>query len=466
MFPIFGRISTKITLVVFAINLLLALGITSLQLYREFQSDVNMVRHSLQQIRISYLAPLEAGAFALDMPLLQTHLDGIGRLPGIRCARIELDKGGIHEILRNEFCQETPPPLRQSHILQTKVSGNRFNLGKLVIHFSYDLAWTNLHNRLLFVIGTNVLQTFLAALVILGILHRLVSRPLSSLRKQLEILGEHGQYTLPQKRVLRQPDELNLLVLALNERQTTISKLVAHLRESNEELAKILNVISHDLRTPMVNLSGFSQESLILLDDLPPSAPIPADTLDQLKQNLSRTRQNAEVFHAQLVGLGKYLRILDIPLSFRECSVLELWNATCSLYSLSIARTGATIQTDFQSLSCWVDSDAMINILGQLLENALKFYAPDRHPEILAKSGKGPTGDIWVCLEDCGIGISPQESELIFGLFYRSSNQSEGVGLGLSIAQKLATRMGGRIRAERKDPQGLRMIVNLPASIP
>lgn len=461
----FRSISTKITLVVFAINLILGLGSASLQLYREYQADVALVNQSLLQIRSSYLAPLVASAFALDIPLLKTHLEGIGSLPGIRCAVVELDKGDTRETLQNTLCRETKPSMRQGHLLETQVSGTRFHLGKLIIHYSNELAWNNMQRRLLFVFGINVLQTFLAALAILGVLHFLASRPLASLRKQLESSGsEHPTYKLPETRLRGAPDEIDLLVKALNDRQLTIGQLFHNLQDSNQELAKLLNVVSHDLRTPMVNLSGFSQESILLLESHERGQPLPEEQFNQLHSYLQRIRQNSELFHAQLVGLGKYLRMLDQPINSKSNSILELWNSVCSQYSLSIARSGAAIQTDFREGMCYADRDALLAILGQILENALKFSIPNQTPTVLVSSSRGEGGMTQIEVEDRGIGISATEINLIFGLFYQSTKMTDGVGIGLPLAQKWAQRMGGNLEAERVEPHGLRVRIRLPSA--
>lgn len=461
----FRSISTKITLVVFAINLILGLGSASLQLYREYQADVALVNQSLQQIRSSYLAPLEASAFALDIPLLKTHLEGMGSLPGIRCAVVELDKGDSRERLQNTLCTESKSSMRQGHLLETIVSGTRFHLGKLIIHYSNELAWNNMQRRLLFVLGMNVLQTFLAALAILGILHLVASRPLASLRKQLESSGsEHPTYKMPETRLRGRPDEIDLLVKALNDRQLTIRQLFQNLQDSNQELAKLLNVVSHDLRTPMVNLSGFSQESILLLESHERNQPFSEEEFHQLTSYLQRIRQNSELFHAQLVGLGKYLRMLDQPIHCKSNSILDLWNSVCTQFSLSIARSGAAIQIDFRERICYADRDAMLAILGQILDNALKFCVPNQTPTILVASSRTEDGAIQIEVEDRGIGISANEISQIFGLFYQSSKLSDGVGIGLPLAQKLALRMGGNLEAERIEPHGLRVRIRLPSA--
>ncbi len=460
----FRSVSTKITIYVFSITLLLAIGTSTLQLRREYLSDVASIHLSLHQVKTSYLEPLNASAFSLDIPLVMTHLEGIARLPGIQCARIELDKGNIREKLQNANCIESSPDFRQSHSLSTMVSGASFFLGKLTIHYSYDLAKQNMRHRLLFVLGINLLQSFLAALAILSILHLIVSRPLACLREQLRQSSVSTlKFTLPMPHLRRNPDEIDLLVNALNERQQTIGNLVSHLQDTNQELSKILHVVSHDLRTPMVNLSGFSQETLLLLQEFEIGKPVSSDNLHQIRSNLSLVKHNSEIFHSQLIGLGKYLRALDQPLILRELYLPDIWKVTMNQYSLAIVHTGANITAEFFETKCIADRSALISILGHILENALKFRALDQVPKVQITSRKSEDNHILIQIADDGCGIASTEYAKIFNIFYRSNTTTDGVGIGLPIAQKLATRMGGNITVGPQKAQGLVFTIELPA---
>lgn len=103
-------------------------------------------------------------------------------------------------------------------------------------------------------------------------------------------------------------------------------------------------------------------------------------------------------------------------------------------------------------------------MIANLVENASRF-APDESTIVLAARSTGDTATIEVI--DDGPGIPAEALTRVFERFYRTdearSTDEGGSGLGLAIARWIVELHGGRIRAERIDPHGCRMVVELPA---
>jgi signal transduction histidine kinase len=125
------------------------------------------------------------------------------------------------------------------------------------------------------------------------------------------------------------------------------------------------------------------------------------------------------------------------------------------------------LQYDIQERSARVENSApwpavlaheatLIQILFNLVSNALKFAAPDVRPLVrLRTEEQGAFIRVWV--EDNGIGIEPDYRDQIFKLFTRLNGEKyPGTGIGLAIVQKGAERMGGRVGVESAASQGSR----------
>ena len=109
------------------------------------------------------------------------------------------------------------------------------------------------------------------------------------------------------------------------------------------------------------------------------------------------------------------------------------------------------------------DKDQMLNIILNLLDNAIK-YSPGR-PEITIRSSNH---DQWlqISISDRGIGIRSDEQKRIFDRFYRvhtgNVHNIKGFGLGLSYVKEFLTAMGGTIEVESKKGEGSTFTVNIP----
>ena len=104
-----------------------------------------------------------------------------------------------------------------------------------------------------------------------------------------------------------------------------------------------------------------------------------------------------------------------------------------------------------------------MQILSNLIGNALKFQRPGIAPEVIV-SAERTNGHVRICVRDNGIGIAPEHQERIFQVFERLHGQEEypGTGIGLAIVKRGAQRMGGRVGLDSKPGEGSTFWVELP----
>ncbi len=111
----------------------------------------------------------------------------------------------------------------------------------------------------------------------------------------------------------------------------------------------------------------------------------------------------------------------------------------------------------------FADEDRLIQVLTNLLDNALKFTP--REGEVIVAAGEDADA-IWVRVSDTGSGIAPDELPYLFQQFYRGADsrppEKRGMGLGLTLCREIITAHGGQITAESTQGQGTRFTFTLP----
>jgi two-component system, OmpR family, phosphate regulon sensor histidine kinase PhoR len=122
-------------------------------------------------------------------------------------------------------------------------------------------------------------------------------------------------------------------------------------------------------------------------------------------------------------------------------------------------------------LEVYADVDAMLQVLGNLIENGIKYGRPGAgQGSRVIVSARALDGRVEFSVRDFGKGIPSEHLERIFERFYRvdkaRSRESGGTGLGLAIARHMVEAQGGTIRAESELNAGSQFLVTLPSVVP
>ena len=260
----------------------------------------------------------------------------------------------------------------------------------------------------------------------------------------------------------------------VDEKTKEIEQMLDELRYKNKEMEQIVYVASHDLRSPLLNIQGFSkelQESLnqiaTILDeiDLPVEArakfaePLEEDIPDSLRFILASSSK----MDALLSGLLRVSRLGRASINMKELDMNKLISDITETFSYQIKEAKARFPIN-ELPSCRGDDVKINQVFSNLLDNALK-YRDRKRDCIIMLSGKKEDGHIVYCLEDNGIGIAEKHMDKIFEIFHRlhpGDSDVTGEGLGLSIVRRLIDRHGGQIRVESEPGKGSKFFVTLP----
>ena len=213
---------------------------------------------------------------------------------------------------------------------------------------------------------------------------------------------------------------------------------------------------SHELRTPMTSISGAARTLLRHGDQLPPQRH--RDFLEMIVGESDRlARIVDQILVASRIEAGK------IDVSFERCDATGIAR---SVVEAAKHRAPAGIELFLDapdSLEVDCDPDRLRQILGNILDNAIK-YSPDGGDVRIELHGEDDT--VRFVVQDEGMGFEPSAAETIFERFHRLDPQQTrgigGTGLGLYIARELVRRMGGRIWAESERGRGAVFSFELP----
>ncbi len=259
--------------------------------------------------------------------------------------------------------------------------------------------------------------------------------------------------------------------LMANEKER--EELVKTLEYKNKELRDIVYTTSHDLRSPLVNIEGFSGELHSDCDKLLEMLTDNSDGQGKGKQIEALLKENIPESLRFIAGSAKKMAgLLDGLLQISRVGSVEIksepidMNKTMGevLASMEHQIKESNIAVTVESLAdCIGDSDMLNNAFSNLIGNAIKYRDPAMEGAI--KISSEVKDDLIVyCVEDNGIGIDIAYQSKVFEIFHRLNPDDavEGEGLGLTIVTRIVDRLGGRIWLESEAGVGSSFFVALP----
>ena len=266
------------------------------------------------------------------------------------------------------------------------------------------------------------------------------------------------------------------LLRSLNEGlEARVVERTEDLSRANEEIQRFAYIVSHDLRSPLVNVMGFTSE---LEEGLRPLkaliASLPEDGADRLRTEARRTVEEElpEAIGFIRAATRKMDRLINAILKLsREgrrnlnpepLAMAPLVDGLLNSVRHQLTEKGAEARIDGALPDMVSDRVAIEQVLGNLIDNAVKYLSPKRPGRIAVRAEAiGPR--IVIEVEDNGRGIDPRDHERIFELFRRSGVQDQtGEGIGLAHVRALVYRLGGTISCASELDRGSSFRISLP----
>ena len=231
--------------------------------------------------------------------------------------------------------------------------------------------------------------------------------------------------------------------------EAELTRALAVAEDANRAKSDFLSNMSHELRSPLNAMLGFSQ---LLQIGTPPPTPLQAQSVH-------------EILKAGWYLLGLIDEILDLALieSGRQAFVLESVPLAEVLDDCHAMVEGEAAQHGIQLRFAPIDGDLVVSVdrtrvkqvLINLLSNAIKYNRP--RGTVTVGVAQGEHGDLRISVEDSGGGLSPEQVARLFQPFERLGQQAgviPGTGIGLALSKRLVELMGGRIGVHSTVGQG------------
>lgn len=294
----------------------------------------------------------------------------------------------------------------------------------------------------------------LLSIMIVVQLSNYIIKPLKKLQKGLNDISHDSYMNLSNGR----DDEIGELIEAFNDMSNKLrvsrerlTKANLQLKRSNEELEAFAYSVSHDLRTPLRSISGFSQA---LMDD---------DNLELPKQSqgyLDRVHKSALRMGELIDAILKLSRIGRKQITRSQVDLTALAKQLVDLMDTPESRR-CQIEVE-EDLNFYSDPDLTKVLMLNLLSNAIKFSSKEEAPKI--HIGKKTIESVnYIFVKDNGVGFDTKYMSKVFGAFQRlhSSEEFDGMGIGLATVQKIVNKHGGEIHIESTVDEGTTVYFNL-----
>lgn len=252
-----------------------------------------------------------------------------------------------------------------------------------------------------------------------------------------------------------------------------LEEMARELDRKNNDLQSMIRAVSHDLRSPLVNVQGFTAmlgkhvEGLkeIIGKEAEGNTPTHND-IDEIGREMDLAvgfvQAGAVKMDALLSGLLTFSRLGSASLKLQDVDVNDVVASNLAAMKFQILESRAEFAIrDLPMVRA--DRDLLGRVFSNLLENALKFPSPGRLIALeISGELRGTEAVIRIC--DNGMGMTEICRSRIFDLFYRiKPTGSEGNGIGLAIVKAAMERMGGSISVSSEIGMGSAFELTLPS---
>ena len=233
------------------------------------------------------------------------------------------------------------------------------------------------------------------------------------------------------------------------------NRMTEAVQRSQETLRDFLANVSHELKTPLTSIRGFSQAL--------------RDGTVRGREDEKRAARVIEDESRRLLHLVQELLDLSrmqagqVPMHRSPVQVQELFSHCADVFALRSSETGVKLEVEETKVPpILADFDRLEQVLGNLLDNAFQHTPAGGVVRMGAR--RTANGLVEIGVADSGEGIPAEELDHVFDRFYRGNEAGRGAGLGLAISKQIVRAHGGEIWAESRPGAGTRFVFTMPAA--
>lgn len=305
-------------------------------------------------------------------------------------------------------------------------------------------------NRLIFPIFVGILVFEVFCITLLIRLSRTISSSITLLQQKTQKIADGALDTkLEQNKRSVKSNEITSLTESLE-------RMRISLKDEQERRNKFIMGISHDLRTPVALIKGYSEA---ITDGV-------VSDMDEIKKSLGIVETKADQLESMINDLINYVKLNNAdwlqtlePISLKP--LLENF-ASSSKSTAEVYSRNIIIEIDVdENLRVPMDRNLVNRVLENLFSNALR-YTKDGDSITIRGIQEKDCVRVSVC--DTGIGMEEKDLQRIFDLFYRASNsrREQGMGIGLSVVKTVIDAHGWKIGVESELGKGSSFIITIP----
>ena len=243
------------------------------------------------------------------------------------------------------------------------------------------------------------------------------------------------------------------IVFSRRRHMKQLSKAYNRSLESEKMKSAFIQNVSHEVRTPLNIISGFSQ---VIAD------PELTETVEE-RQHMAEMMQKSASQITNLIDEIIGLSLIETTDKIHKDDTIKVNDVLREVFNEFQDKANGETELKMDSqlhddLTYQTNKNMFARIITALLDNAVKYTEEGYIALKAASDGK----NLNISVEDTGIGIPQQEAEHVFDRFVKLDSFKEGIGLGLPLSRKLAEQLGGTVTLDTSYTNGARFIITLP----
>ena len=243
------------------------------------------------------------------------------------------------------------------------------------------------------------------------------------------------------------------IVLSRRRHLRQLNAAYQHALESDKMKTRFIQNVSHEVRTPLNIIAGFSQ---VIAD---PSLTESVEERQNMASMMQKSAQQITNLIDEIIGLSLIETSTNV-VKDDIVKVNQLLESVVAEYEDTVpSKVALRIDSELEPDFCFATNKNMLHrILGALTDNAIK----NTEKGNITLKAKTVAQTLLISVEDTGCGIPADQAENIFERFVKLDSFKQGIGLGLPLSRKLAEQLGGLVTLDTSYHPGARFVVTLP----